>query len=116
MLARLILLLVQLGVGWFGAPPILRYLPKFGASVDIFVFAVVVALLVTLVGFVGSLVLQGVGTPTTGTLTASLIFALIFAALTFMEPVTAFVANLTPGIRREVYPLVGAVLGYFIKR
>jgi len=116
MLARLILLLVQLGVGWFAAPYIIRYLPKFGGNVDIFVYAIIVALLVTVVGFVGSLVLQGVGTPTTGTLTSSLVFALIFAALTLIEPVTAFVSSLSPGIRREVYPLVGAVLGYFIKR
>jgi hypothetical protein len=116
MLARLILLLVQLGVGWFGAPHILRYLPKFGGAVDIFVFAVVVALLVTVVGFVGSLILQGVGTPTTGTLTSSLVFALIFAGLTLVEPVVVFVDGLVPGLRPSVYPLIGAVLGYFIKR
>ncbi len=116
MLARLILLLVQLAVGWFAAPHILRYLPKFGGNVDIFVYAIVVALLVTVVGFVGSLVLQGVGTPGAGTLTSALIFALIFAALTLIDPVTAFVSSLNLGIRREVYPLVGAVLGYFIRR
>lgn len=116
MLARLILLLVQLAVGWFAAPHILRYLPKFGSTVDIFIYAIVVALLVTVVGFAGSLVLQGVGTPGTGTLTSALLFALIFAALTLVEPVTAFVSSLSPGIPRTVYPLVGAVLGYFIKR
>lgn len=116
MLGRLILLLVQLAVGWFAAPHILRYLPKFGGVVDLFVYAIVVALLVTLVGFVGSLFLQGVGTPGTETLTSALVVALIFAALTLVELVTAFVSGITPGIRREVYPLVGAVLGYFIKR
>jgi hypothetical protein len=116
MLGRLILLLFQLAVGWFAAPHIVRYLPKFGGVVDLFVYAIIVALLVTVVGFVGSLVLQGVGTPTTGTLTSALVLALIFAALTLIEPVTAFVSNITPGIRRDVYPLIGAVLGYFIKR
>lgn len=116
MLARLILLLVQFSVGWFGAPYILPYLPKFGGAVDIFVYAVVVALLVTVVGFVGSLILQGVGTPTTGTLTSALIFALVFAGLTLVEPVTVFVGGLVPGLRPSVYPLIGAVLGYFIKR
>lgn len=116
MLARLLLLLVQLGVGWFAAPQVLRYLPKFGGVIDLFIYAIVVALLVTLVGFAGSLVLQGVGTPSTGTLTSALIFALIFAALTLFDPVTAFVSSLNLGIRRDVYPLVGAVLGYFIKR
>ena len=116
MLARIILLLVQLAVGWFAAPHIIRYLPKFGGNLDIFIYAIVFALLVTVVGFVGSLVLQGVGTPTTGTLTSALVFALIFAALTLFRPVTDFVSSLSPGIPLLVYPLVGAVLGYFIKR
>lgn len=103
--------------GWVvcrAAYPALR--AEFGSTVDIFIYAIVAALLVTVVGFAGSLVLQGVGTPTTGTLTSALVLALIFAALTLVEPVTAFVSSITPGIRREVYPLVGAVLGYFIKR
>ena len=116
MLGRLIQLLFQLAVGWFAAPHIVRYLPKFGGVVDLFVYAIIVALLVTVVGFVGSLVLQGVGTPTTGTLMSALVLALIFAALTLVEPVTAFVSSVTPGIRPQVYPLIGAVLGYFIKR
>lgn len=115
MLARLILLLVQLGVGWFGAPYIVRYLPSFGA-LDIFIYAVAFALLVTVVGFIGSLVLQGVGTPTTGTLTSSLVVALIFAGLTLLPPVTTFVSGLIPGVRLLVYPLIGAVLGYAAKR
>ena len=115
MLARLILLLVQLAVGWFAAPYIIRYLPSFG-TLDIFIYAVIFALLVTVIGFVGSLVLQGVGTPTTGTLTVSLIFALIFAGLTLLPPVTTFVSSLLPNVRPLVYPLVGAVLGYIIKR
>jgi hypothetical protein len=101
MLGRLILLLFQLAVGWFAAPHIVRYLPKFGGVVDLFVYAIIVALLVTVVGFVGSLVLQGVGTPTTGTLTSALVLALIFAALTLVEPVTAFVSSITPGIGRR---------------
>jgi hypothetical protein len=116
MLGRLILVILQLAVGYFGTNYIRGVLPAFGPPIDIFIYAIVVALLVTVVGFAGSLVLQGVGTPTTGTLTSALIFALIFAALTLVEPVTAFVWSISPGIPRAVYPLVGAVLGYFIKR
>jgi len=115
MLARLILLLVQLGIGWVGGRYIVRYLPSFG-PLDIFIYAVVFALLVTVIGFVGSLVLQGVGTPTTGTLTASLVLALIFAGLTLLAPVTTFVSSIVPNVPLLIYPLVGAVLGYFIKR
>jgi hypothetical protein len=115
MLARLLLLLVQLAVGWFLAPQIARYVPSFG-TFDIFIYAVIFALLVTIVGFIGSLILQGVGTPGTGTLTSSLLFALIFAALTLLPPVTNFVADFVPGLQLRLYPLIGAVLGYLIKR
>lgn len=115
MLARLLLLLVQLAVGWFVAPHVARYVPSFG-TIDIFVYAVIFAVLVTLVGFIGSLILQGVGTPTTGTLTSSLLFALIFAALTLFQPVTSLVAEFIPGLQLRLYPLIGAVLGYLIKR
>jgi hypothetical protein len=115
MLARLILLLVQLAIGWFAAPQIARHLPHFGSG-DIFIYAVIFAILVTLIGFVGSLVLQGVGTPTTGTLTTSLVLALVFAALTLVPAVTGFVSGLGLRIPLLVYPLIGAVLGYAIKR
>jgi len=116
MLGRLILLLVQLAVGWFAAPHIVRSLPPMGGIFDIFVYAIVFAVLVTIVGFAGSLVLQGVGTPGAGTLTSSLVFALIFAGLTLVEPVTAFVASILPRVSPLVYPLAGAVIGYIIKR
>lgn len=116
MLGRLILVIVQLAVGTFGTNYIRAFLPAFAAPIDIFVFAVVVALVVTVIGFAGSLVLQGVATPSTATLTSALIFALIFAALTLVPVVMAFVSGLVPGIGRYVYPLVGAVLGYLIKR
>jgi len=115
MLGRLLLLLVQLAVGWLAAPHLARYVPGLGA-LDIFVYAVIYAVLVTIVGFVGSLVLQGVGTPSTGTLSSSIVFALIFAALTLLPPVTSFVAGFVPGLRPHVYPLIGAVLGYLVKR
>jgi hypothetical protein len=115
MLARLILLLVQLAVGWFAAPYIAAYIPRFGA-LDIYVYAIIFALLVTIVGFIGSLILQGVGTPSTGTLTFALLFAIVFAALTMLQPVTSLVADFVPGLPLRAYPLIGAVLGYLLKR
>jgi hypothetical protein len=115
MLARIILLLLQLAVGGFGAPYLGRYMPSLGA-IDIFVDAVLFALLVTIVGFVGSLVLQGVATPTARTLTSAVVVALIFAALTFVPPITNLVSGFVPGLRPDIYPLIGAVLGYLIKR
>ena len=44
MLSRLVLLLLQLGIGWYAMPHIRRYLPALGA-LDIFAIAVIFALL-----------------------------------------------------------------------
>lgn len=115
MLARLLLLLVQLAIGYFAAPSIAQHVPSFG-NLDIFVYAVIYAVLVTIVGFAGSLVLKGVGAPSAGTLAASIVVALIFAALATLPPVTSVVSQYVPGLRTEIYPLIGAVLGYMFKR
>lgn len=115
MLSRLILLLLQLAIGWFAAPMIKKHIPGFG-NLDIFVLAVIFALLVSIVGFIGALVLKEVAAPSSATVTAALIVALIFAALTLVPPVMAFIGQFVKGVPREVYPLIGAVLGYFVRK
>lgn len=115
MLARLILLLLQFAIGWFAAPHIKRYLPALG-TLDIFALAVIFALLVCIVGFIGAMILKDVAPPSSATVTTTLIVALIFAALTLVPPVMAFVNQLVKGVPRDVYPLIGAVLGYALRR
>jgi hypothetical protein len=72
MLGRLVLLLLQIVLGWFGANAIMGWI---GGSVpgafSIYVFAIVAAIVVFLVGIIAAQVLQGVWTPGSGTLTAS---------------------------------------------
>jgi len=116
MLSRLILLALQLIVAWFAAPIIVRYIPGLG-GLQLFVYAVVFAVLVWVVGLVLSQVLRGMGLPSSSTLVASLIVALIGAALITWLP------DLVPDIGRPMrqipalaYPLIGAVLGYHMKR
>lgn len=116
MLSRLILLAVQLIVAWIGAPYIMRYIPGLGA-LQIFVYAIVFAVLVWLVGLVLSQVLRETGMPHSSTLVTCMIVALIGAALITWLPV------LLPDIGRTMrqiptlaYPLIGAVLGYHIRR
>ena len=120
MLGYIILIILQLGGAWALAPQIRRYLPPIppfgGYNVEIFVWALLFAVLVFVIGFVGSIVLKGVRTPGAGTLTVSLILALIFAALTFVSPVTQAAAQFVPQIEPLWWPLIGAVVGYFIKR
>jgi len=120
MLGYIILIILQMGGGWVLAPQIKRYLPPIpqfgGYNVEIFVWAVLFAVIVFVIGFIGSIVLKGVRTPGAGTLTVTLVLALIFAALTFVPPVTQAVAQVVPRLEILLWPLIGAVVGYFIKR
>jgi len=116
MLSRLILLGLQLIAAWFAAPFIVRYIPGLG-RMQLFVFAVVFAVVVWIVGRVLSQVLREAGMPTSSTLVSALIVALIGAALVTWLPV--FVPDVRGAMRALpdlAYPLIGAVLGYHIKR
>src|SRR5262245_66520768 len=80
MFSRLILLALQLIVAWFTAPVIVRYIPGLG-RLELFVYAVVFAVLVWLVGVIGAQVLKDTGTPSGGALASALILAAVAAAL-----------------------------------
>ena len=84
MLGRLILLLLQIAVGWFGTDAIMSYIrfPNF----RLFIFAVVAAIVVFLIGVIGAQVLRAVRSPSSHTLTWSLALALIVAALWTFGP------------------------------
>ncbi|MEZ5842311.1 MAG: hypothetical protein R3D27_01080 [Hyphomicrobiaceae bacterium] len=116
MLGRLILLLVQVAVGWTLAPVAARYLPPLG-QLRIFVYALIFAVIVWVVGIIGSLVLKDVAKPSPAALTFAIVGALIGAGLTLVPQVTTAVAGvLKGGIPVLVWPLAGAVLGYALKR
>ena len=86
-------------------------------GLDIFVLAVIFAILIIMIGFIGSLVLKEVGAPSSATMTATLVVALIFAALTLVPQIVSWVSSITRGnIPAKAYPLIGAVLGYLIRR
>ena len=115
MLGRLLLLILQLVICWFVGPEVFKKLPQFG-QLNIFVQAVVFAILVWLVGVVGAIVLKDVSQPSAGTMTAALVGALLGAALTLFPEVTKAIAGVTKGVPLMAYPLVGAVIGYAIRR
>jgi len=116
MLGRLILLLIQIAVGWTLAPVVARYLPPLG-QLRIFAFALIFAIIVWLVGVIGSLVLKDVAKPSPAALTMALLGALLGAGLTLVPQVTGAVAGLIKGgVPLLVWPLAGAVLGYALKR
>jgi hypothetical protein len=116
MLSRLVLLALQLIVAWFAAPVIIRYIPGLG-RLQIFVLAAVLAVLVWLVGLIGAQVLRDTGVPSSGTLVAALVLALIGAALiTWLPGLVPELARPMRQIPTDAYPLIGAVLGYHVKR
>jgi hypothetical protein len=120
MLPHLILIVLQLLGAYYIAPLIKDYLPilpRFsGYDLDIFIWAILYAVVVFIIGFIGSIVLKGVRSPGAGTLTLALVLSLIIAALTLVPQVTAAASDAGLRIATRWWPLVGAMVGYFIKR
>ena len=115
MFGRLVLLLLQLAICWVAGPEIVKKLPALG-QLSMFAYAVVFAILAWLLGIVGSVVLKDVAQPSAATLTYALVCGLIGAALTLFPDVTKTVGSVIKNVPLLAYPLVGAVLGYAIKR
>ena len=117
MLPRIVLTIVQLGIGWSYAPQLKALVPVNIGALDIFLLAVIIAVLVWLTGQVGALVLKDTPAPSAATLTACLVLALAGAALTLVPPLTQAVAGvLKGGVPYRAYPLIGAVIGYLVRR
>ena len=124
-LAAAVLLVLQITIAWFTGPIVVRYIPGLGRF-QLLVYATVFAVLVWVVGLVLSQVLRAWGLsqvlrvwgmPSSSTLVASLIVALIGAAVVTWLPV--FLPGVRAGMRAIpdlAYPLIGAVIGYHIRR
>ena len=111
-MGRLILFIVQLVVGWFAGQAIVHWLAFGGGSLRIFLFALVFAILAWICGLVGAELLQGVAKPSTAALVSSVVVALIGAAITFVPQMQGLIRGL-----EDLYlPLLGAVLGYHLRR
>lgn len=116
MIGYIVLVALQAGLGWLGGNYIVdNYLKALPISGDakIFVLATVFAVVVWIVGVVGSFALKDVRMPSTNTLAWALVAALLFAGLTLVPQAMAFVPK---GITKQAFPLVGAILGYMLRR
>jgi hypothetical protein len=119
MLPRIVLLLIQIAAAWFLADPIKAAVPPLlGRQYDIFIYALIYSVIVMVVGFAGSLVLKDVRVPTVGTFIFSLVLACILSAITLFSQVSGPIQDALPFLRgnTKLYPLVGAVAGYLLKR
>jgi hypothetical protein len=117
MLPKIVLTLMQLYAGWAWGPPLRALIPANLGTLNIFLLAVIIAVLVWLVGHIGALVLKDTLAPSNATLAATVVLAAIGAALTLVPAVTGFVnATLKLGVPLTTYPLIGAVLGYLMRK
>ncbi len=113
MLGRLILILVQLVVGWYASHALMTLI-KIG-NFKLYIFAVIAAVVVFLIGVLGSMILRGVGQPGSATLTMSLIFALIAAVLWSFGP--SIIGSIQWNrVNPRAAVMVAALLGYLVKR
>jgi hypothetical protein len=119
MLPHLILIVLQLLGAVYIAPVIKSYIPSLGRvsgyDIDIFIWAILFAVVIFVIGFIGSIVLKGVRTPGAGALTLALVLALVIAALTLVVPITRGAAEAGLRIATLWWPLIGAMIGCFIK-
>lgn len=118
MLGRLVLLLLQIVIGWFGSNAIMNML---GGSVpgafEIYVFAIVAAIVIFLVGIIAAQVLQGVWTPGSRTLTWSLAFGIIAALLWSFGPTLPLLSEIPWSRVPAMYAVLGgAILGYHLRK
>lgn len=116
MLGRLILLLLQIVGGWFGSHSLMGMVGgSVPGSLRLYVFALVAAIVVYLIGVIAALVLKEVGAPSSATLSWSLLLALIAALLWNFGP--QILPQVPWGkVPAEYAVLAGAILGYIIKK
>lgn len=117
MLGYLILAAVQLALAFYGAPQLLNFLKLGsigGGTVQNFITATVAAVIVWIVGVVGSLVLQDVKMPASATLASTLIGALIGAAIVSIPAIREVIPNF--GAPDAFFWCAGAVIGYMVRR
>lgn len=114
MLGKLILVVLQVVVAW-GAGPIVRSYIASPGDFDLFIYAAIFAILAYITGILVSRVIKDVGMPSPAALTASLVVALIFAAIAvFAWQYIPNIPNATMSQRGFV--LAGAILGYLMRR
>lgn len=114
MLGRLMLILVQLVVGWYAALEIVKALPTFG-SFGIFALAAIFALLVWAIGLLAAAVMKDVSRPGPPALMFAFAAAVIFSAVPIFPDAQQAVTSVVGDLDARVYPLVGAVIGYAVQ-
>ena len=109
-MGRLVLFIIQLVVVGVVGTALIKYLSA--DILKVFIYGVLAALLAWLTGIVGARVLQGVLPPSQQALFTAIVGGLIGAALWFVPQVQ----TLVPQLPEFAWPVIGAVIGYHVKR
>ncbi|MEQ1697171.1 MAG: hypothetical protein ABL901_15155 [Hyphomicrobiaceae bacterium] len=112
MLGTIILVAIQFAAAFLGAPLILQNIPISG-DLKIFAYGAAYAVIIWIVGLVGSFALKDVNLPSSKTLGAALVGGLIGAGLTLIPGLLSAVPFKFPTL---YVPLMGAIIGYMIRR
>jgi len=114
MLGRLLLILVQLVLGWYLAMELGKFVPHIG-SLNLFMMAAVFTIVVWAIGVLAAAVLKDVSQPSSATLLFSFAAAVLFAVIAVFPEAHRAVQSVIGHVDARIYPLVGAVLGYAIQ-
>lgn len=112
MLGLVILVALQFALALFGAPLVIKHVPVQG-DLAIFAKAAIFGVIVWIVGLVGAFALKEVNVPSSRTLAAALVGALIGAGLLLIPGLVAAIPLKVPA---DYFPLIGAIIGYMIRR
>jgi hypothetical protein len=120
-LPRIVQFALQLAGAWYWAPGLKRWLPTAIAPpppYDVLLDAFFMAAIVMIIGHACALVMKDIRRPSGGTLVVTFVLAFVMAGLTLIPQFNTAIEQVIPGLRanRFVYPMVGALLGYWIKR
>ena len=114
MLGRLMLILVQLVVGWYAVLEIAKVLPPIG-SLELFVLALLFAVLVWAIGLLAAAVLKDSAQPGPSALLFAAATAVVFSSLSMFPDAQSAIVSVARPVDIRIYPLVGAVLGYAVQ-
>lgn len=112
MLGTIILVAIQFAAAFLGAPLILQKIPISG-DLKVFAYGVAYAVIIWVVGLVGSFALKDVNLPSSKTLGSALVGGLIGAGLTLIPGLISAIPIKFPAL---YFPLIGAIAGYMIRR
>ena len=114
MLGRIMLILVQLVVGWYAALEFAKALPPMG-KMDIFILSLLFAVMVWAIGLLAGAFLKDEAEPGPGALVFAFAAAVLLATLPMFPEAQSAIVSVTGPIDVRFYPLVGAVIGYAIQ-